>query len=373
MKKLFIFVPAVLMGFLACTGKRPAPTVGWRICPAIAPGGNTVSILPIDVRVNLDGKSTKKEYTKIWRNAVNSALTLQRHLPDFLASRRYRVQDQVLWSGRSVNTEGRFTQSLSERDLAQAIFSLAHFSGKLGGGSLKHSIAPKVFQKLSPRSDLSLYVANWYNVKIQQTSAFVEFLKVTLIVVGVAVIVFGVVTVIAAVAGSKGGGGGGDALGGILKIGGKLFVHGAKGLANVASRVFIRSIARTAGRVALHTARVATRVAVRVTLENGPIIIDIPQTYVVPAYEPPAEEISDAVNRYLGVQNGVSSLRPVMSDYGYMMVLVLVNNRTGAVVWDGRVLVPQGAKTEKVKKLMQQLFSSMPAGVMPLNYIPETR
>ncbi len=369
MKVFVLCLPALLFSILACQAKPPAPTVGWRICPAIAPGGNTVSILPVDVRVNVEGKYSKKQYTKVWRNAMNSALTLQRHIPDFLASRRYRVQDQVLWSGRAVNYQGQYSQSLSERDLAQGVFSLAHFAGRLGQGSLKHNIAPAVFKKLSGTSDLSLYVANWYNVKFEQPNAFLEFLKVTLVVVGVAVIVFGVVTVIAAAAGKGGGGGGGNAIGGILKIGGKLFLHGAKGLANVASRVFVRSLARTAGRVALHTARVATRVAVRVTLEHGPIIIDIPQSYVVPAYQPPADQgPSDAVNRYLGVENGASSLRPIMAGHGYLMVLALVNNKTGAVVWDGRVYVPQGAKTEKVRTLMQQLFSSMPQGVMPLHH-----
>jgi hypothetical protein len=365
MKKYFILLPAVLLFTFACSSKKPTPTFAWRVSSTARPQGNSVSIMPIDVRVSVTGKANSKDRRKIWKNATKGTLSLMKVMPSLLALRSYRVTEQIFWSGNAVSPEGKVSKSFSPQDLARSIYTLSWFAGHHAQGALRHRITPSVFRKLNHKSDMTLYVANWYSVKVKKTHGLLEFLKVSLVVVGVAVIVLGVVVGIASIAGKGGGSGGGAAIGGALKIGAKLFMYGAKGLARGIGSIFARTLVRTAGRVAIHTARVATRVAVRSLVENGPLIVDLPPQYVQPAYTgAPPEGNPDTVNPYMGVENGISSMKPTNKGNGFYLAFILVNNANGAVVWDGRIWFPQGSKTNNAQKMIKEVFKSMPLGIL---------
>jgi hypothetical protein len=375
MKKTSILF--LLIFAFACSSNRPAPSFSWRISRKAPPNGNTVSIMPIDVRVSVTGKANNKDRHKIWKNATRTTLSLMRIMPDFLAARSYRVKNQILWSGRSVSPKGVVSRSLSQRELARSIYALSWFAGNLSNGPLRHKVTPGVFNKLSKESNMTLYVANWYSIKVRKTHELLEFLKGSLIVVGVAIIVIGVVVGILALGGKDRADNGRDlikSIGGIFKFGGRLFLYGAKGLAKGIGSIFAKTLVRTTGKVALHTARIATKVSVRSFVENGPLVIDLPLQHVQPAYTgvPPTGNI-DTINPFMGVENGISSMNPTNKGTGYYLAFILVNNSTGAVVWDGRIWFPQGSKINNAQKMIKEVFNSMPHGTLsspPVSEIP---
>jgi hypothetical protein len=127
--------------------------------------------------------------------------------------------------------------------------------------------------------------------------------------------------------------------------------------------------------VAVHTARISARVATRVVLDGG-VQIEIPLDQVEPVMQqeaspvpveagakvdPEQQQVDLMSNNYLGIIQGVSSLQPSDLTPGYHMALVLVDNRSGRVVWDAHLFIPQNAKEQDFRSLLRELFRSMPA------------
>jgi len=140
----------------------------------------------------------------------------------------------------------------------------------------------------------------------------------------------------------------------------------------------VKAVLQTVGKAAAQTARISARVVTRVVVEGG-VQIEIPLEQVEPVMtegdvvlaEPPAEadgkpdpeavQLELMSNRYLGILQGVSSLQPADLTPGYHMALVLVDNRSGRVIWDAHVFIPQQAREQDFRPLLKDLFRSMPA------------
>jgi hypothetical protein len=349
LKKLIVFIPAIVLLTLACTKPAPKPTMFYR-ASSMNITGNRVTIMPIDVRVGINGKIGNKKYRKIWKGAINSGLSLLKAVPTFLINRNYIPVSQLYWSGKNVYPTGLTKQNIDSRDMARIIYSASSFAGIFNNKSLNHQISPKVFSKLKNTSDYTLYVANWYKYKQNSESSLKIFLKIGAIILGVVVVSLVVLAVL-----SKGKG-----AGGILKAAGKLFAYGIKGIVRITGRLFLRSV-KTIGKLAIHTTRIATRVAVRSYIHNGPIVIDIPPAQITPVYgETYKYRNVDSCNRYLGVERGISPLAPPIKKYGYYFAFVLIENKTGKIMWDAKIQVPQNYKKNNIKQLLQKVFNSLP-------------
>lgn len=353
MKKIFLFLPATVLIIAACTSP-PKSTTLWRV-GSLANHGNRIALLPLDVRVHTKGVDKGKK-NKIWEKSMNNGYALMKALPSLLESRNFSVTHQLMWSGLGVDEKGLETPMLSDSQMARVFLSMSGFAGSIINGPLKHSAVPDVFRSLSSSADLTLYSAQWTNYKhsVDGGKVFLKTLGIILVVVVVAVIV------VALVAASGKGGGGGK--GGIFSGMGRLFGAGAKGAARATGTV-AKAVAQTAGRAAIQTARVAARVTFRVMIENGPIVVDIPEGNLEPVYaqsELPSQE-PETCNRYLGVYHGISPLRPVFEKYGMFYAFALVENKTGRIVWDARIFIPQGADTKGLDQKLKAVFASLPS------------
>jgi hypothetical protein len=350
MKRLFIFLPALLFLSAACSSK-PKIYSSWNT-KSDCGRGTRVLLLPVDNRVGVKQKIKQKKLEKIWDRTIKSGLSLMKVAPDYLAHHIYKPSHLMYWSGEVVDPEGNIESILNDKELARIYYSLAHFAGKKKIKSLNHKISPDVFKKLASQAEYSFYIANWTTLNKNRNNAFLEFLKVGAIILGVVVISLSVLAIFSK---SKGKG-----IGGLLKAGGKLFVYGAKGIANVTARLFTKSVIRAAGKATLTTARIAGRVAVH-SLHHSVIVMDISPKHISPVYSPNylrGEET--AQNRFLGVENGVSPLKPVFTEDGYFLSFILIYNKTGEIMWTARIFVPQGANTKNLQDKVKQVLTTIP-------------
>ncbi|MBN2725679.1 MAG: hypothetical protein JXR95_16565 [Deltaproteobacteria bacterium] len=350
MKKLTIFLPAVIFIIASCSSNlksRATFRVG-----SLKNHGNKIVLLPLDVRVDADGANSKKR-GKIWEKSLSNGFALMRVLPSFLESRNYEVTRQIMWNGVGVDVNGKEHPAISDKKLARAFFAMSGFSGKFTDEPLNHRIAPDVFKALGYSGDLTLYSAQWttYKHTVSGGKVFLKTLGIVLAIVLVAVVI---VAVIASAKGNSGGGGG------IFNAMGKLFGASAKGVARTSGTV-LRAVAKTAGRVAINTAKIATRVTFRIMIENGPIVVDLPEQQMEPVYaENEISENADTSNRWLGVYQGISPLKPLYKSPGLFYAFALVENSTGRIIWDSKIFVPQGSKTKDLQEKLKKVFNSLP-------------
>ncbi|MGM0597077.1 MAG: hypothetical protein ACQES9_08575 [Myxococcota bacterium] len=350
MKRLFIFLPGFLFFSAACSSK-PEIHSSWNI-KSDCGRGTRVLLLPVDNRVGVKQKIDQKKLEKIWDRTIKSGLSLMKVAPNYLAHHIYKTSHLMHWSGEVVDSEGNTESILNDKELARIYYTLAHFAGKKETKSLNHKISPEIFKKLSSQAEYSFYIANWTTLNQNTNNAFLEFLKVGAIILGVVVISLSVLAIFSK---SKGNG-----VGKLLKTGSKLFVYGAKGIANVTARLFTKSVIRAAGKAALTTTRIAGRVAVH-SMRHSVVVMDISPEHISPVYKPDylrGEET--AQNRFLGVENGISPLKPVFTKDGYFLSFILIYNKTGEIMWTARIFVPQGANTKNLHDKVKQVLATIP-------------
>ena len=239
---------------------------------------------------------------------------------------------------------------------------------------MNHLISPSDFRALAVHADATLYTASWSVVNFQKkksNSVGKTLLYTGAIILGVAIVAVSILAVV-------GGKDGAEILVKGLEAGGRVLMYAGKGFFQFFTKVPVKAVLQTVGKAAAQTARISARVVTRVVVEGG-VQIEIPLEQVEPVMtegdvvlaEPPAEangkpdpeavQLELMSNRYLGILQGVSSLQPTDLTPGYHMALVLVDNRSGRVIWDAHVFIPQQAREQDFRPLLKDLFRSMPA------------
>ncbi|MBU1533706.1 hypothetical protein KKF84_00210, partial [Myxococcota bacterium] len=117
---------------------------------------------------------------------------------------------------------------------------------------------------------------------------------------------------------------------------------------------------RRTGRIALRGLRALSTIHAHMNAQ-GTMIYSLGPSPLSPLYSDKlsAGQLENS-NRYLGIIDGVSPLRPLFARPGQYISYVLINNRTGAIVWDSQIWIPQGESERNLEKLLHHLFSSVP-------------
>jgi len=375
-----IAVVSLVVALAACSrSKPPAPATRFRVDAPAMNQGNRVLLLPVDSRFAILGKCSQKQKEKIHDGSLRTGAVLTSVLPDYLKARGYEATHFMTWSGQGTDNDRHIVSFLPARNVAAMVYSLAHFARGIDASPLHHVVDPADFRPLAEHADYTLYTASWSVVDFQRKKK--ESVAKTLLYTGAIVLAVAVIAVsILAIAGGKDGA---NAVAKGLEAGGRILVYAGRGFVRVLTRVPARAVIKGLSRAALNTARVSARVATRVTLD-GSVHVEIPidQVEEIPMEVPPAESVPEPeplepeekspenpdtlqpdsmTNRYLGIFQGLSSLQPPQSTAGYQMVLVLVNNHTGRVVWDARLFIPQNAPQGNLQMQLESLFRSLPA------------
>lgn len=322
-------------------------------------------MMPVDSRVAILGKCPRKKQEKVWRGAIKTGDVISALLPDYIQSRGYEPAHFMSWSGKGMEQGGEILEFLTPRQTARVVYSLSHFTRKIEVTKLNHRISPEEFRLLSQHADATLYTASWSVVDFrkQKNSIAKTFLYTGAIILGVAIVTLSILAIV-------GGKDGAEILFKGLEAGGRVLAYAGRGFFQFFTRVPVKAVLQTVGRAAAHTAEISARVVTRVVLEGG-VYIEIPLEHVqpVPMDHSPVIQGEEAEitqlelmsNTYLGILHGVSSLQPPDLTPGYHMALVLLDNRTGTVVWDAHIFIPQNAKEKEFQSMLKDLFRSMPA------------
>jgi hypothetical protein len=360
----------IFISFSCSKPARPAtPITHWRTSPHQW-RGNRVLLMPVDSRIAILGKCPRKKQEKVWHGAIRTGDLIASLLPNYLKSRQYDPVHFMTWSGKGMDTENQIIEFLSPRHTARMVYSVSHFAARLDTKPLNHLISPEDFRALAVHADATLYTASWSVVNFHKNKNSVgkTLLYTGAIILGVAIVAVSILAIV-------GGKDGAEILVKGMEAGGRVLVYAGKGFFQFFTKVPVRAVLQSVGKAAVHTARISARVATRVVLEGG-VQIEIPLEQVepvmmegspMPAPEPEAKEDPEAQqlelmsNNYLGILQGVSSLQPADLTPGYHMALVLIDNRSGRVVWDAHLFIPQHAREKDFRPLLKDLFRSMPA------------
>ncbi len=363
--------------YLSFSCSKPAPPATprtyWRTSPHQW-RGNRVMLLPVDSRVAILGKCSQKKQEKVWHGAIRTGDLIASVLPNYLKSRQYDPVHFMTWSGSGMDAEGQVIEFLGPRNMARMVYSLSHFSTRIDPKPLNHLISPADFRALAVHADATLYTASWSVVNFQKkksNSVGKTLLYTGAIILGVAIVAVSILAVV-------GGKDGAELVFKGMEAGGRVLMYAGKGFFQFFTKVPVKAVLQTVGRAAAHTARISARVVTRVVVEGG-VQIEIPLEQVEPVTldgggpmpeDPPAEadgkpdpeavQLGLMSNRYLGIVQGVSSLQPADLTPGYHMALVLVDNRSGRVIWDAHAFIPQQAREQDFRPLLKDLFRSMP-------------
>ena len=366
---------SLIFAAFSCSKPRPpaAPRTFWRTTPHQW-RGNRVMMMPVDSRVAILGKCSSKKREKVWHGAIRTGDLIASLLPDYLKTRNYDPVHFMTWSGKGMDAENQVIEFLSPRNTARMVYSLSHFVSRIDPKPLNHLVSPSDFRALAIHADATLYTASWSVVNFQKPkshSVGKTLLYTGAIILGVAIVAVSILAIV-------GGKDGAEILAKGLEAGGRVLMYAGKGFFQFFTKVPVRAVLQTVGKAAAQTARISARVVTRVVVEGG-VQIEIPLEQVEPVMtdgnfgpaEPPAEaggkpdpeavQLGLMSNRYLGILQGVSSLQPTDLTPGYHMALVLVDNRSGRVIWDAHVFIPQQAREQDFRPLLKDLFRSMPA------------
>ncbi len=360
----------IFVTFSCSKPPRPAtPLTHWRTTPHQWVG-NRVLLMPVDSRIAILGKCSRQKQEKVWSGAIRTGDLIASLLPNYLKSRNYDPVHFMTWSGKGMDSENQIIDFLSQRNTARMVYSLSYFASRIDPKPLNHLISPSDFRALAIHADATLYTASWSVVNFHQKkhhSVGKTLLYTGAIILGVAIVAVSILAIV-------GGKDGAEILVKGLEAGGRVLVYAGKGFVQFFTKIPVRAVLQSVSKVAVHTARISARVATRVVLDGG-VQIEIPIDQVEPVFQegspvpadpavpptPETQQVEMMSNRYLGIIQGVSSLQPTDLTPGYHMALVLVDNRSGRVVWDAHVFIPQNAKEQDFRPLLNNLFRSMPA------------
>ncbi|MBU1243269.1 hypothetical protein KKD52_08775 [Myxococcota bacterium] len=359
----------IFMAFSCSKPPRPAtPVTHWRTAPHQW-RGNRVMLMPVDSRIAILGKCSRQKQERVWAGAIRTGDMIASLLPNYLKSRQYDPVHFMTWSGKGMDAENQVVSFLSPRNTARMVYSLSYFAARIDNKPLNHLISPEDFRSLAVHADATLYTASWsvVNFHKKKNSIGKTLLYTGAIILGVAIVAVSILAIV-------GGKDGADILVKGMEAGGRVLVYAGKGFFQFFTKVPVRAVLQSVSKVAVHTARISARVATRVVLEGG-VQIEMPLEQVEPVMQeespvpaeaiakedPEQQQVNLMSNNYLGIIQGVSSLQPADLTPGYHMALVLVDNRSGRVVWDAHLFIPQHAKEQDFRSLLRDLFRSMPA------------
>jgi len=359
----------IFVTFSCSKPSRPAtPLTHWRTATHQW-RGNRVLLMPVDSRIAILGKCSRQKQERVWSGAIRTGDLIASLLPNYLKSRNYDPVHFMTWSGKGMDSEHQVVNFLSPRNTARMVYSLSYFASRIDSKPLNHLISPSDFRELAMHADATLYTASWsvVNFHKKKNSVGKTLLYTGAIILGVAIVAVSILAIV-------GGKDGADILVKGMEAGGRVLVYAGKGFFQFFTKIPVRAVLQSVSKVAVHTARISARVATRVVLDGG-VQIEIPLDQVEPVMpegspvpaeapakiSPEEQQVEMMSNRYLGIIQGVSSLQPTDLTPGYHMALVLVDNRSGRVVWDAHVFIPQHAKEKDFRPLLNNLFRSMPA------------
>ncbi len=427
MQRLALFLPTIILIIAACSRPVPPPRIAWRRSGYAQPQGYRVALLPTDVRVSFKGRSSQNELATLWSTAETTGEAMAEALPEYLERSKFNVNRRVTWNGTVIDSEGGSRRLITEKQMARVMSALAFFAKDPNDKPLKHFVAPGALAALVPESELSLYIASWHTVRMETNTTGKTVAQVIGVVVAVVLVAVFVAVIAAALSGGKGSSGksrsGRSSSRGSRSLrsgSSRSRIHhtpsfragtgrgswGSRSRSHAGSHGAWRSRSRyhggktpSVGNVARHLARRSSRshakhgasllrlinLTARVTARTlrliyhvnmmtdaaGMVTYEIPEASLVPQYAHTltAEQLMNS-NRFLGILDGFSPLAPLFRKPGHYIAYVLINNRTGQVVWDSQIFIPQGTKELKFKEVLSHLFSSIPRAVLPKKPAP---